>query len=122
MGPSVLICDDSNMARKQVIRSLPEELSTDVTLAKNGLEALDVLKNNHIDIMFLDLTMPELDGVGVLQNLKENNLSSCAIFVISADVQPEMQSKVLELGAKAFLRKPVQVEVLISTLQEHGFL
>ena len=122
MGSSVLICDDSNMARKQVIRSLPEELSTDVTLAKNGLEALEVLNNNHIDIMFLDLTMPELDGVGVLQSLKDNNFNSCAIFVISADVQPEMQSKVLELGAKAFLRKPVQVDVLISTLQKHGFL
>jgi len=110
------------MARKQVIRSLPEELSTDVTLATNGLEALEVLKNKHIDIMFLDLTMPELDGVGVLQNLKENNSTSCAIFVISADVQPEMQSKVLELGARAFMRKPVQVDVLVKNLQEHGFL
>jgi len=110
------------MARKQVIRSLPEELSTDVTLATNGLEALEVLKNKHIDIMFLDLTMPELDGVGVLQNLRDNNSTDCAIFVISADVQPEMQSKVLDLGAKAFMRKPIQVDVLINNLQEHGFL
>jgi len=122
MSHSVLICDDSNMARKQVLRSLPEELSTNVTLAKNGLEALDVLNNQDIDIMFLDLTMPELDGVGVLQTLKENNSNDCAIFVISADVQPEMQSKVLDLGAKAFMRKPVQVEVLINNLKQHGFL
>ncbi len=122
MSHSVLICDDSNMARKQVIRSLPEELSTDITLATNGLEALEVLANQKIDIMFLDLTMPELDGVGVLRQLKDNNINDCAIFVISADVQPEMQTKVLDLGAKAFMRKPVKVEVLISTLQQHGFL
>ena len=122
MNPSVLICDDSNMARKQVLRSLPEELSLDVTLAKNGLEALEVLNNQSIDIMFLDLTMPELDGVGVLQNLKDNNKHNCAVFVISADVQPEMQNKVLALGAKAFMRKPVQVDVLINNLKEHGFL
>ena len=122
MNPSVLICDDSNMARKQVLRSLPEELSVDVTLATNGLEALEVLKNKHIDIMFLDLTMPELDGIGVLQSLKNNNSNNCAVFVISADVQPEMQSKVLELGAKVFMRKPLQVDVLVNNLKEHGFL
>ena len=122
MSHSVLICDDSNMARKQVLRILPEELSTNVTLAKNGLEALDILNNQKIDIMFLDLTMPELDGVGVLQNLKDNNSNNCAIFVISADVQPEMQNKVLELGAKAFMRKPVQVDVLVNNLKQHGFL
>ena len=121
MSLSVLICDDSNMARKQVLRSLPEELSANVQLAKNGLEALDVLNAQKIDVMFLDLTMPELDGIGVLTNMKENNIQ-CAVFVISADVQPEMQSKVLELGAKAFLRKPVKVDVLIETLKQHGFL
>ena len=121
MSSSVLICDDSNMARKQVLRSLPEELSGNVTLAKNGLEALDVLQNQHIDVMFLDLTMPELDGLGVLQGIKDKNIA-CAVFVISADVQPEMQNKVLELGAKAFLRKPVQVDILIANLKQHGFL
>lgn len=121
MSSSVLICDDSNMARKQVLRSLPDELSTNVKLATNGLEALDILRNEKIDVMFLDLTMPELDGLGVLQGLKDDNIE-CAVFVISADVQPEMQSKVLELGAKAFLRKPVQVDVLVSHLKQHGFI
>ncbi len=121
MSSSVLICDDSNMARKQVLRSLPEELTVDVTLAKNGLEALDVLENQDIDVMFLDLTMPELDGVGVLQGIKDKGIN-CCVFVISADIQPEMQSKVLDLGAKAFMRKPVQVDVLVKNLQEHGFL
>ena len=121
MSISVLVCDDSNMARKQVLRSLPESLSENVKLAKNGLEALEILRTEKIDLMFLDLTMPELDGVGVLTELYGNGVE-CAIFVISADIQPEMQNKVIELGAKAFLRKPVKAELLQSTLKDYGFI
>lgn len=121
MSVSVLICDDSNMARKQVIRSLPQQWQVETQTAKNGLEALAILRTQHIDVMFLDLTMPELDGVGVLEALKQENIH-CAVFVISADVQPEMQNKVLGLGAKAFLRKPVNGDVLVASLARHGFL
>ena len=121
MSSSVLICDDSNMARKQVLRSLPDALKDNVQLATNGLEALEILRNQPIDLLFLDLTMPELDGVGVLQALKDDAIA-CKVFVISADIQPEMQSKVLELGAKAFLRKPVKTETLLENLQSHGII
>ncbi|MFQ3276148.1 MAG: two-component system chemotaxis response regulator CheY, partial [Colwellia sp.] len=48
MSPSVLICDDSNMARKQVLRSLPEEWKNTVQMATNGTEALTILRDNSI--------------------------------------------------------------------------
>ncbi|NQZ81837.1 MAG: response regulator [Colwellia sp.] len=121
MGSSVLVCDDSNLARKQLLRSLPEQLSTKTQIATNGEEALEILRSQNIDILFLDLTMPVLDGVGVLQAIKDENIN-IAVFVISADIQPEMQSKVLALGAKEFLRKPVKTEVLNEHLTKHGFL
>lgn len=121
MSLSVLICDDSNMARKQVLRSLPQEWQSNAQLATNGKEALTILRSGTIDLLFLDLTMPEIDGLGVLQGIKAMQLT-CAVFVISADIQPEMQCKVLELGAKAFLQKPVKSDVLLSHLQEHNFL
>lgn len=121
MSSSVLICDDSNMARKQVLRSLPAKWEVDVQLAQNGLEALALLRNSNIEVLFLDLTMPELDGVGVLEGIKKEGID-VSVFVISADVQPEMQSKVLSLGAKAFLRKPIDSNILVNTLEENGFL
>lgn len=121
MSASVLICDDSNLARKQVLRSLPEKLSTNVQLAKNGEEALIILRNQDIDVLFLDLTMPVIDGLGVLQAMKDESIE-LPVFVISADIQPEMQSRVLELGARAFLRKPVQLETLNQNLAMHGLL
>lgn len=121
MSSSVLICDDSNLARKQVLRSLPDSLSENAQLATNGAEALSMLKEQSFDILFLDLTMPVLDGVGVLQGIKDAGIT-INVFVISADVQPEMQSKVLELGAKAFLKKPVQIDVLNNLLKTHGMI
>lgn len=121
MSPSVLICDDSNMARKQVLRSLPEEWKSSVQTASDGAEALKILRDNTIEVLFLDLTMPGIDGIGVLQGIQKLKLN-CSVFVISADIQPEMQSKVKELGAKEFIRKPVKPDVLMEHLQQHGLL
>jgi len=121
MSLSVLICDDSNLARKQVLRSLPDSLSANAQLATNGAEALELLNEKPFDVLFLDLTMPIVDGLGVLQGIKDAGIS-LKVFVISADIQPEMQNKVLELGALAFLRKPVQLDVLNSHLQQHNLL
>lgn len=121
MSLSVLVCDDSNMARKQVLRSLPEQLSSVANIAKNGEEALAFLRDNHVDVMFLDLTMPVLDGLGVLEAIKSENIN-VNVFVISADVQPEMQAKVLGLGAKEFMRKPIQANELHTNLEKHGVI
>jgi len=121
MSPSVLICDDSNMARKQVLKSLPELWKHSVQTATNGAEALTILRDNSVEVLFLDLTMPGIDGVGVLQGIKKLNLD-CSVFVISADIQPEMQAKVKALGAKEFIRKPVKPDILVSHLKNHGLL
>ncbi|MEY8215254.1 MAG: response regulator [Colwellia sp.] len=121
MSPSVLICDDSNMAIKQVLKSLPEQWKNSVQTANNGVEALTVLRDNSIEVLFLDLTMPGIDGIGVLQGIQKLKLN-CSVFVISADIQPEMQSKVKALGAKEFIRKPIEKDVLLHHLQQHGLL
>jgi CheY-like chemotaxis protein len=121
MSPSVLICDDSNMARKQVLRSLPEQWKTSVRTATNGAEALTILRDNSVEVLFLDLTMPGIDGIGVLQGIQKLKLD-CSVFVISADIQPEMQAKVKALGAKEFIRKPVQSDILINHLQQYGLI
>ena len=118
MNPSVLVCDDSNLARKQVIRSLPEAWKSNLQQATNGREALEVLRNGTIEVMFLDLTMPEIDGLGVLEAILKEDIE-VSVFVISADIQPEMQSRVMELGACAFMRKPINPTTLIEVLQEH---
>jgi CheY-like chemotaxis protein len=117
----LLICDDSNMARKQVTRSLPEGWDVDVTYATNGLEGLDAIRAGKGEMVFLDLTMPEMDGYGVLETIQSEKLK-CVVIVISADIQPEARERVVDMGALDFIRKPINREKLGDTLQKYGLL
>lgn len=121
MAIPLLICDDSAMARKQVFRSLPEEWEVDVTFATQGVEGIEAIREGKGEMVFLDLTMPELDGYGVLQKIQEEGHKSI-IIVISADIQPEARSKVMAMGALDFIKKPVNAEKLSDVLKNYGLL
>jgi CheY-like chemotaxis protein len=118
---SLLICDDSNMARKQLLRALPSDWPVSVVQATNGLEGMEVLRQGQIDVMLLDLTMPEMDGYEVLAAVREEGLS-CQIIVVSGDVQEQAVQRVMDLGALAFVQKPADPELLRATLIRLGLL
>ena len=117
----LLICDDSAMARKQVKRSLPEHWEVDITFAKNGVEGIEAVRIGKAEMLFLDLTMPEFDGYGVLEKIKEEKLKTI-IIVISADIQPEARERVMALGALDFIKKPVDSQKLEEVLKKYGLL
>ncbi|MFC1235387.1 response regulator [Vibrio sp. F74] len=116
MSYPVLICDDSALARKQMARSLPAALNADITFAVNGLDALEKLEQQEFKLMFLDLTMPELDGYGTLEQIQKRNII-IDVVVVSGDIQPKAKQKVEQLGAKGFIQKPMDKEHLKSVLR-----
>ncbi|MFA7822592.1 response regulator [Aeromonas dhakensis] len=115
----LLVCDDSNMARKQLIRALPAEWPVSLSQASNGEEALTAIRQGLGQVMLLDLTMPVLDGYQTLAALRAEGLSS-QVIVVSGDVQEEAVRRVRELGALAFIKKPADPEILRQTLIELG--
>ncbi len=119
--PSLLICDDSNMARKQLLRALPSDWMVSIEQATNGLEAMQVLRLGKTEILLLDLTMPEMDGYAVLSALKAEGIA-CKVIVVSGDVQEQAVQRVLELGALAFVQKPADPLLLKQTLSNLGLL
>lgn len=121
MAIPLLICDDSNMARKQVVRSLPDGWDVDITFASNGIEALAAVRAGKGEMLFLDLTMPELDGFGVLETIRSEDLKT-VVIVISGDIQPVARERVLRLGALDFIQKPVDKDKLTATLETFGLL
>lgn len=121
MAIPLLICDDSNMARKQVARTLPESWDVDISYATNGKEALEAIGQGKGDIVFLDLTMPDMDGYQVLQTIQECGYK-CMVIVISGDIQPEAQARVKQLGALEFIKKPIDEDVLLTVLHTYGLL
>nr|WP_079782787.1 response regulator [Pseudomonas sp. LPH1] len=113
----LLVCDDSNMARKQLIRALPPEWPVSLSQANNGEEALALIRQGLGQVMLLDLTMPVLDGYQTLAALRAEGLSS-KVIVVSGDVQEKAVHRVRELGALAFIKKPADPEILRQTLIE----
>jgi chemotaxis protein CheY-P-specific phosphatase CheC len=117
MSFPVLICDDSALARKQMARSLPATLNADVTFAIHGKNALEELAQKEFKLMFLDLTMPEMDGFETLENMKRLGIQT-PVVVVSGDIQPKAKERVFALGAKAFIQKPIGKDELKATLKE----
>ncbi|WP_117234116.1 response regulator [Vibrio maerlii] len=116
MSYPVLICDDSALARKMMARSLPASLQADVTFAVHGRDAIEKLGHTPFKLMFLDLTMPELDGFGTLEEIKRLSID-IDVVVVSGDIQPKAQERVFDLGAKAFIKKPLDKSELKDVLE-----
>lgn len=116
---SILVCDDSTVARKQVIRCLNECIDADIQEATNGKEALEQLHHGQFDLVCLDLTMPEVDGIAVLEQVKANKIESY-VLVISADIQQKMRERVAQLGAIDFIHKPINKIQLNDVLHKFG--
>ncbi|WP_363323489.1 response regulator [uncultured Pseudoteredinibacter sp.] len=121
MSTPVLICDDSNMARKQCARSLPDGWPVDVSFATNGQEGVDAIKEGKAELLLLDLNMPVMDGYEVLEAIRAQDLETMVV-VISGDIQPEARSRVRQLGAIDFIKKPVDKDKLTSMLLEYGII
>lgn len=121
MSLSVLVVDDSPIARKMLIRSLPVNWDIEITQAGGGAEALAAYRSGKVDVMFLDLTMPEVDGYQVLETLRHEDMN-CLVIVVSADIQPEAVERVKAMGAIAFIKKPVDAARVEAVLREYGII
>lgn len=121
MPTPILVVDDSAMARKMLIKALPATWDVEITQAGNGVEAIEAYRAGKADVMFLDLTMPVMDGFQVLEALQKEDLNSFVI-VVSADIQPVAQERVIKLGAIAFVKKPVTAEVMETVLKQYGVM
>jgi two-component system chemotaxis response regulator CheY len=121
MATPILICDDSSFARKQMARALPTDWDVEITFAENGEVGLEAIKAGKGEVVFLDLTMPVLDGFGVLEAIKSNDLNAMVI-VVSGDIQPEAQARVKQLGAMEFIKKPTNKEKIAEVLTQFGIL
>ncbi|MCP4691509.1 MAG: response regulator [Desulfobacterales bacterium] len=118
----ILIADDSFLQRRMLGNVIKDE-GHEVIEAVNGKDALEKAGAESPDCMLLDLLMPEIDGFGVLDGLREKGLK-IPVIIFSADIQDTTRAKCYEMGVAAFLNKPINDEVLRKTvrnvLTSHG--
>ena len=112
-----LVVDDSKISRKWLIEAIPAKIleHTVIIEGTNGQEAVELYTKHQPDIVFLDITMPVMDGIEALAAIKEL-YPDAIVVMISADRQKHTQEKVLALGASAILSKPIDAEAFRATL------
>ncbi len=104
-----LVADDSAFARRNIATVLEKLGGNVVGEASNGLEALALFGTLHPDLVLLDITMPQLDGVETLRRIIEQDRNARVIMVSSIG-HKEMVWKAICLGAKSFVTKPYDPE------------
>jgi len=115
---TVLVTDDSLLARKSLIKVLSElEPHAEFIEAGNGLEAVEYYKahSKEISVVFLDLTMPVMDGFGALEAIMGFD-ANARVVIVSADIQPKSQERVMALGAKTVIPKPISLDKMRNLL------
>jgi len=115
----VLVVDDSATMRRMVKISLRELKEVAFEEASNGLEAIERLALVPIDLMVLDLNMPDMHGVEVLKFLRNHEaFQTIPVIVLTTRGDLESRNATFEAGASAYFTKPFEPKVLANRAQE----
>ncbi len=111
----LMIVDDSNIIRNRIERSLKDLSIEVVASASNGEVALELFREHHPDLITMDLTMPKVDGLECIRQIRALS-SDVSILVVSALSDRKTGLKALQYGARGFICKPFTEEQLVLAL------
>jgi two-component system, response regulator, stage 0 sporulation protein A len=117
---TVLIADDNPDFAMTLVSYLEKEQDMEVIgIAKDGKEACDMIINTQPDVVLLDVIMPYLDGLGVLEKISVANMSKKPICImLSAVGQAKITQQAINLGAEYYVVKPFDIELLIKRIRD----
>jgi two-component system chemotaxis response regulator CheY len=115
---SILIVDDSKVMRDMIVACLRAIPGASFVHASTGLEAIERLSLAPFDLMVLDLNMPDVGGVEVLDFVRgQDRLRSLPVLIVTTRGDDESRDRVLRAGATAFLAKPFQPDRIIAEVR-----
>lgn len=120
---NVVIVDDNPM----ILNTLDEVISSEAGLsvigrADNGKDAIDMIKDTQPDVVLLDLVMPQMDGITVVENIKKKTsmLKNPAFIILSAVGGEQMTEEAFQAGANYSLMKPFDKDILVNKIRRIG--
>jgi len=117
MPLKLLIVDDSNVIRRRIERCQQIEHLEVVGLAANGVEAIEIFRRTDPDVVTMDITMPQMDGIECVEQLVAIK-PHVLILIISALADKATAVEAMEKGANGFLNKPFSDRQLNEALEE----
>lgn len=115
MALNILYVEDDEILRVSTVGVL-ENFFENILVATNGLEALEVFKNNQVDIILTDISMPKMDGVELIRNIRDTN-KDIPVLVISAFNETDVVEEVEELGISGYIFKPIELSQMCEQLE-----
>ena len=117
---TVLIADDNNEFAMTLASYLENDEEMEVIgMAKNGNEAFDMIVSTRPDIVLLDVIMPHLDGLGVLEKLNAIHMDKLPLCImLSAVGQDKITQRAINLGAQYYVVKPIDINLLIKRVKD----
>ena len=112
----ILVIDDQPNVR-MLLALLLRQQGYDVVLAENGWEGLQLYRQEHPDVILLDLNMPELDGVTVLTQIRSVDLKQ-PVIILTGDSAQETERQVRALGVSEVIEKDSSIQLLVDTLKD----
>ena len=116
MAKSILICDDAAFMRMMIKDILTKNGYIIAGEAENGIKAVEKYKEVKPDLVLMDITMPELDGIGALKHIKELD-PNASVIMCSAMGQQAMVVEAIQSGAKDFIVKPFQADRVLEAVK-----
>lgn len=117
MGKNILICDDAAFMRMMIKDILSKNGYNVVGEAENGLVAVDKYTETKPDLVLMDITMPEMDGINALKKIKEKD-PNASVIMCSAMGQQAMVIESIQAGARDFIVKPFQPDRVLEAVKK----
>ncbi|MCA6508549.1 MAG: response regulator [Pseudanabaena sp. M109S1SP2A07QC] len=115
----VLIVED-NFVNQRVLQLFLETLGYSPMIANNGLEALDAIKNQKYDVIFMDMQMPKMDGLTATKQIRQDCCQQPWIVAVTANALPEDRQLCLDVGMNDFITKPIQIEDIVNIFDRYN--
>jgi two-component system sensor histidine kinase BarA len=119
--PIKVLAVDDNEANLKLIKALLLEQVIEVVLADNGMSAVDICKQEHFSLIFMDIQMPIMDGISALKEIKKlpNNNSNTPIIAVTAHALSGEKEKMHQQGFNAYMTKPIDEAMLRHIIYEY---
>ena len=111
---------DDNSDINMLLGTVLKASGHDYTSVTNGREGINLIKQNHYDVVLLDLAMPEFSGFDVLEALKKEGLieKQNIVLLTASSMTDEDINKILQKGVRSYIRKPLDITTLVEKIEQ----